>query len=107
MSCHARILVLTIHAAALVSPGPDFAVITRLSIVFGRRTGLRAAAGVATAIGVSVLVCVLGMTIVIAAMPELSRILAVGGALFLARLRSNARFVRREGCIPCRSGWAR
>lgn len=86
MSWHALILVLTIHAAALVSPGPDFAVITRLSIVFGRRTGLWAAAGVATAIGVYVLVCVLGLTIVIAALPELSRILAVAGALYLAWL---------------------
>src|SRR3546814_6990162 len=98
MSWHALILVLTIHAAALVSPGPDFAVITRLSIVFGRRTGLWAAAGVATAIGVYVLVCVLGLTIVIAAMPELSRILAVAGALYLAWL--GIQCLRSHGKLP-------
>ena len=52
MSLEALLLVLSIHAVALISPGPDFAVVTRLSIVSGRATGLWAAAGVAAAIGV-------------------------------------------------------
>ena len=49
MSWESLFLVLAIHAVALVSPGPDFAVVTRLSIASGRKTGLWAAGGVATA----------------------------------------------------------
>ena len=67
MFAHTLLLILTIHAVALVSPGPDFAVVTRLSIVSGRRAGLWAAAGVASAIGVYTLVSLLGLTLVLAA----------------------------------------
>ena len=46
MSFHSILLILAIHAVALVSPGPDFAIVTRLSIVSGRKGGLWAGAGV-------------------------------------------------------------
>jgi threonine/homoserine/homoserine lactone efflux protein len=52
MTPNILLLILGIHALALVSPGPDFAVVTRTAIVSGRRAGLWAAAGVATAIGI-------------------------------------------------------
>ena len=79
-------LVLSIHAAALISPGPDFAVVTRLSIVSGRRAGVWAATGVATAIGVYVLVCLFGLTLVLSALPWLSSALSIVGAIYLAWL---------------------
>ena len=40
MSLDTLLLVFAIHAVALISPGPDFAVVTRLSIVSGRRAGM-------------------------------------------------------------------
>ena len=98
MSSHTLLLVLLIHAAALVSPGPDFAVVTRLSIVAGRRAGLWAAAGVAAAIGVYVLVCVLGLSLAIKAMPGLSRLLAIAGALYLAWI--GVQCLRSSGTLP-------
>ena len=98
MSSHTLLLVLLIHAAALVSPGPDFAVVTRLSIVAGRRAGLWAAAGVAAAIGVYVLVCVLGVSLAIKAMPGLSRLLAIAGALYLAWI--GVQCLRSRGTLP-------
>lgn len=98
MSSHTLLLVLLIHAAALVSPGPDFAVVTRLSIVAGRRAGLWAAAGVAAAIGVYVLVCVLGLSLAIKAMPGLSRLLAIAGALYLAWI--GVQCLRSRGTLP-------
>lgn len=98
MSLHALLLVMSIHALALVSPGPDFAVVTRLSIVSGRRTGLWAAAGVAAAIGVYVLVCALGLSLVLAALPGLSRVLAVVGALYLGWL--GVQCLRSRGQMP-------
>ena len=86
MSWEALSLVLAIHAVALISPGPDFAVVTRLSIVSGRDAGVWAAAGVACAIGAYVLVCVLGLALVLAALPGLAQALAVAGAAYLAWL---------------------
>lgn len=98
MPWHTLVLVLSIHAAALISPGPDFAVVTRLSIVAGRRAGLWAAAGVAAAIGIYVLVCVLGLSIAINAMPGLSRLLSIAGALYLAWL--GVQCLRSRGEMP-------
>ena len=94
MPLSALLLILTIHAVALVSPGPDFAIVTRLAIVSGRRAGLWAAAGVASAIGVYVLFCVLGMSLVLTALPGLSAC----GALYLAWL--GVQCLRSRGALP-------
>lgn len=98
MSSHTLLLIVSIHALALISPGPDFAVVTRYSIVSGRGAGLWAAAGVASAIGIYVLVSVLGMSLVLAALPGLSRILAVVGALYLAWI--GIQCLRSKGQMP-------
>ena len=98
MTSSTLLLILGIHALALISPGPDFAVVTRTAIVSGRGAGLWAAAGVATSIGIYVLVSVLGMSLVLAALPGLSRILAVVGALYLAWLGIGC--LRSTGRLP-------
>lgn len=87
-----------IHAVALVSPGPDFAVVTRLSIVSGRQAGLWAAAGVASSIGLYVLVCLLGLSLVLTALPGVSMFLSVAGALYLAWL--GIQCLRSKGELP-------
>lgn len=91
-------MVLAIHAVALVSPGPDFAVVTRMSLVSGRRAGLWAAAGVATSIGLYVLVCALGLSLVIQALPSLSQVLTFVGAAYLAWL--GIQCLRSKGELP-------
>lgn len=98
MSWDALRLVLAIHAVALISPGPDFAIVTRLSIVSGRRTGLWAAAGVAVAIGAYVLLCACGLSLVLGALPGLSRVLSVVGAMYLAWL--GVQCLRSSGELP-------
>jgi threonine/homoserine/homoserine lactone efflux protein len=98
MSWEALSFVLAIHAVALISPGPDFAIVTRLSIVSGRQTGLWAAAGVAAAIGVYVLLCSFGLSIVLTALPGLSSLLSVTGALYLAWLGMQC--LRSKGQFP-------
>lgn len=98
MTLNALLLIMTIHAFALISPGPDFAVVTRLSIVSGRKTGLWCAAGVAAAIGVYVLVTAMGISLVLAALPGLSRLLAVVGAFYLGWL--GVQCLRSRGSLP-------
>lgn len=98
MSFESVLLIMSIHALALISPGPDFAIVTRLAISSGRRSGLWGAAGVATAIGVYVLITVLGLSLVLAALPGLSRLLSVAGALYLAWL--GVQCLRSTGQLP-------
>jgi len=98
MSFESLILIMAIHAVALISPGPDFAVVTRLSIVSGRHSGLWGAAGVAAAIGIYVLISVLGLSLVLAALPGLSRMLSVVGALYLGWL--GVQCLRSKGRLP-------
>ena len=98
MSWENLAFVCAIHAVALVSPGPDFAVVTRLSIVSGRQVGLWAAAGVAASIGLYVLVCLLGLSLVLAALPGVSSFLSVAGTLYLAWL--GIQCLRSKGELP-------
>ena len=55
-------------------------------------------AGVAAAIGVYVLVCALGLSLMLTALPELSRLLAVVGALYLGWL--GIQCLRSRGQMP-------
>ena len=94
MPLESLMLVLAIQVVALISPGPDFAVVSRQAIVAGRRTGLLTAA----AIGVYVLICVLGLALVLLALPGIARVLAAVGGLYLAWLGLNC--LRSKGKLP-------
>jgi threonine efflux protein len=98
MTLESLAMVLAIHAVALISPGPDFAVVTRTSLVSGRRAGLWAAAGVAASIGIYVLVCAFGLSLVITALPHLSYVLTYVGAAYLAWL--GIQCLRSTGALP-------
>jgi RhtB (resistance to homoserine/threonine) family protein len=98
MTLESLAIVLAIHAVALISPGPDFAVVTRMSLVSGRRAGLWAAAGVASSIGIYVLVCAFGLSLVITALPDLSHMLTFVGAAYLAWL--GIQCLRSTGALP-------
>ena len=98
MPLETLLLVCSIHAVALISPGPDFTVVTRLSIVSGRRAGMWAAAGVAASIGIYVLLCLLGLSLILAALPGVSRVLSVAGTLYLAWL--GVQCLRSKGHLP-------
>jgi len=55
MSSYAEILaVATITILAVISPGPDFAMVTRNSYLYGRRTGLLCALGIGLGVQVHV-----------------------------------------------------
>ena len=98
MSLEIFIFLASVHALALISPGPDFAIVTRLSIVSGRRTGFLAACGVSSAIGVYVLICIFGLSVIINALPNLSSILSFVGAIYLSWL--GIQCIRSKGQLP-------
>jgi len=59
------ITVAIVHALAVMSPGPDFAMVTRNSLLYTRRTGILTALGISLGIAVHVAYCLLGIGLVI------------------------------------------
>ena len=77
------IAVALITILATISPGPDFAMVTRNSYLHGRRAGLLAALGIAMGVQVHVLYTMFGIGVLIAHSPALFNLIKIAGALYL------------------------
>lgn len=71
---------------AVISPGADFAMVTRSSYAQGRKSGLAAALGIAMGVQVHVLYTVLGIAVIISHSPVLFLAMKVVGAAYLVYL---------------------
>ena len=78
------ILIALAHFFAVASPGPDFAIILKQSISYGRRNALFASAGVGLGILVHVTYCLLGVALVISQSETLFNWLKYLAAAYLA-----------------------
>lgn len=92
--------VAAITILAVVSPGADFAMVTRNSLLHGRSAGLLASLGIAMGVQLHVLYTMLGVGLVIRNSPELFSAIKLAGALYLiyvgyktltSRVSANAR----------------
>ncbi|UOA06979.1 LysE family translocator [Methylobacter sp. S3L5C] len=77
------IAVALITILATISPGPDFAMVTRNSYLHGRNAGLLAALGIALGVQVHVFYTMFGIGLIIANSPSLFILIKVVGALYL------------------------
>ncbi|MFF5448278.1 LysE family translocator [Streptomyces sp. NPDC012888] len=77
------IAVAVITVLAVISPGADFAMVVRNSYLYGRRTGLLAAAGVAAGVLVHVSYTMLGVGLLIASSTALFTAIKLAGAAYL------------------------
>lgn len=77
------IAVALITILATVSPGPDFAMVTRNSYLYGRNAGLLGALGIALGVQVHVFYTMFGVALVIAHSPALFTAIKIAGALYL------------------------
>ena len=78
------------HALAVASPGPDFAMVVRQSLAFGRGAGLWTAAGIGSGIFFHVGYGLFGLNWLTQRYPQSLTVLAVAGALFLIWMGSQA-----------------
>ncbi len=83
-------VVATAHALAVMSPGPDLAVVTRQTLAHGRPAGLRTALGVAAGIGLHVTYAMFGLAWAIEHYPPLLTGLRYVGGLLLLWIGWNA-----------------
>jgi RhtB (resistance to homoserine/threonine) family protein len=77
------LIVAGIHALAVISPGPDFVLVSRLSLSYSRKIGLAGAVGIALGIGVHIAYSILGIGTLIASSVLLFNTIKILGALYL------------------------
>ncbi|WP_339513951.1 LysE family translocator [Pseudomonas sp. RL_15y_Pfl2_60] len=80
------IAVVTITFLACISPGPDFALVSRNSLMFSRRTGVLTAAGIGFGVAVHVCYTLLGLGLVLQHSLWLFSVLKMAGAAYLIYL---------------------
>lgn len=78
--------VAAITILAVLSPGPDFAMVTRNSYAYGRPSGLMAALGIACGVQVNVCYTVFGIAMIITHSPLLFAAMKMLGAAYLVYL---------------------
>jgi RhtB (resistance to homoserine/threonine) family protein len=77
------IMLVGIFSVALASPGPDFVMAVRNSVLYSRRTGIMTAIGFGLGVGVHVTYCLGGLAIIISKSVMLFSILKFIGAAYL------------------------
>lgn len=77
------IAVATITILAVISPGADFAMVTRNSLLHGRTAGFLAALGIAAGVQLHVLYTMLGVGVLIQQSPQWFFVIKFAGALYL------------------------
>ncbi|AEV82124.1 lysine transporter LysE [Actinoplanes sp. SE50] len=84
-------------ALAAISPGPDFAVVVRRSVVAGRRHGVVAGLGVATGVFVWSVAAAMGVAAVLEASAVAFTVVKLAGAAYLLWLGVTALLAARRG----------
>ncbi len=87
--------VITITIFAVISPGPDFAMVSRNSLSLSRRAGILTAFGIGLGVLVHVSYTLLGIGVLIRESPDLFNILKVVGAAYLVWLGVKMLFSRK------------
>src|SRR5688572_19179863 len=92
-----------VHLLAAASPGPDFAYVTRQSLVHGRRAGMLASAGIALGLSIHIVYSAAGLAAVIAHSAHwMTAIKLLGGAylLYLGFMGLRSRRNGQAGSAP-------
>lgn len=84
------LLISGIHLLAVASPGPDIALITRVSLTQGRRAGAFCTLGIVSGLVVHLLYSIFGIALLLRETPEIRLALQGCGALYMLWLGSKA-----------------
>ena len=80
---HLLVTIAVIQALGVVSPGPDFVMCVRNSLMYSRRTGVFTAIGFAVGVAVHVTYLIAGIAVIIARSPALFSMIKYFGAAYL------------------------
>ncbi|MBE8589449.1 LysE family translocator, partial [Xenorhabdus griffiniae] len=73
----------TVTILAVISPGADFAMITRNSLIYGRKSGIYSSLGISAGVLVHVFYTLVGIGVLINQTPSFFAIIRIVGALYL------------------------
>lgn len=90
------ITIAVIHLLAVASPGPDFAIVTRNSLVYTRKIGIYTSLGVALGIGVHVAYSLLGIAFIISQSIILFNVIKYVGAAYLIYIGIKSLLAKRN-----------
>jgi threonine efflux protein len=83
---HGFAVITVVHLLAAASPGPDFAFVTRQSLVYGRKAGLLASVGIALGLAIHIVYSAAGLAAVIAHSAKWMTVLKLVGGCYLLYL---------------------
>lgn len=86
-----------VNLLGAMSPGPDFAIVTRYGLSGSRRSAFLATMGIGTALLIHVLYCLLGIAIFLQNSPRLFLAIQFGGAAYLGYLGIKLIAAKAEG----------
>jgi len=78
--------IVLLHLFAVASPGPDFLLVTRQSLRFGRTVAIWASAGIATGIIFHSFIAITGVSLLISSSPDFFNWLKMIAAVYIAYL---------------------
>ena len=78
--------IVLLHLFAVASPGPDFLLVTRQSLRFGRTVAIWASAGIATGIIFHSFIAITGVSLLISSNPDFFNWLKMIAAVYIAYL---------------------
>ena len=81
---------------AAISPGPDFAMVAKNSIMHSRRIGIYTAAGVSSSLLIHSVYCILGLALIISKSLLVFSIIKYCGAVYLIYIGIKSLMVKRE-----------
>lgn len=84
---------------AAISPGPDFAMVTKNSLLYSRRVGVFTAAGVASSLIIHASYCILGLAIIISESLLAFNIIKYLGAAYLVYIGIKSLLAKRETMV--------
>lgn len=90
------LLVAGIHLLAVMSPGPDFAMVLRNSVVYSRRVGVLAAVGLACGIMLHITYSLLGVGLIISHSIVLFNAIKLLGAVYLIYVGFKSLLAKKE-----------
>lgn len=79
-----------LNLLAAMTPGPDFAIVTRNTLAFSRKAGLYTALGIACAVIIHATYCSLGLAVIIAHSPLVFTIIKLIGGTYLIYIGINS-----------------
>ena len=97
---HGFAVITVVHLLAAASPGPDFAYVTRQSLVQGRRAGLLASAGIALGLSIHIVYSAAGLAAVIAHSTHWMTVIKLIGGAYLLYLGFMGLRSRRDDLAP-------